>query len=84
MSDWSDEATDNPLRADDRNFYKVEKWSEGWREGRADAVRRQQSRQGERHICEGDQAPAADKVDHPAEDAGARAVAAQTCAGRLI
>ena len=22
---WSDEETDNPLRADDRNFYKVEK-----------------------------------------------------------
>ena len=26
-NDWSDEETDNPLRADDRNFYKVEKWS---------------------------------------------------------
>jgi hypothetical protein len=26
--DWSpDEETDNPLRADDRNFYKVEKWT---------------------------------------------------------
>jgi hypothetical protein len=27
MSDWSDEETDSPLRADDRNFYKVEKWT---------------------------------------------------------
>ena len=27
MSDWSDEETDNPLRADDRNFYKLEKWT---------------------------------------------------------
>jgi hypothetical protein len=27
MSYWSDEETDNPLLADDRNFYKVEKWS---------------------------------------------------------
>jgi hypothetical protein len=27
MSDWSDEETDNPLYADDRNFYKVEKWT---------------------------------------------------------
>jgi hypothetical protein len=27
VPDWSDEQTDNPLRADDRNFYKVEKWS---------------------------------------------------------
>jgi hypothetical protein len=25
--EWSDEETDNPLRADDRNFYKVEKWT---------------------------------------------------------
>ena len=25
--DWSDETTDNPLYADDRNFYKVEKWT---------------------------------------------------------
>jgi hypothetical protein len=24
---WSDEETDNPLYADDRNFYKVEKWT---------------------------------------------------------
>jgi hypothetical protein len=26
-SDWSAEETNNPLLADDRNFYKVEKWS---------------------------------------------------------
>jgi hypothetical protein len=26
-NDWSDEETDDPLRADDRNFYKVEKWT---------------------------------------------------------
>ena len=25
-NDWSDEQTDNPLYADDRNFYKVERW----------------------------------------------------------
>ena len=25
--DWSHEETDNPLYADDRNFYKVEKWT---------------------------------------------------------
>jgi hypothetical protein len=24
---WSDEETDNPLRADDCNFYKLEKWT---------------------------------------------------------
>ena len=27
MNDWSDEETDDPLYADQRNFYKVEKWS---------------------------------------------------------
>jgi hypothetical protein len=27
MSNPSDEETDNPLLADDRNYYKVEKWA---------------------------------------------------------
>src|SRR5262249_53381900 len=27
MSDWSNEETDGPLYADDRNFYKVELWT---------------------------------------------------------
>ena len=27
MTDWSQETTNNPLYADHRNFYKVEKWS---------------------------------------------------------
>jgi hypothetical protein len=27
MSNWSDEDTDDPLIADNRNFYKVEKWT---------------------------------------------------------
>src|SRR5215472_12963207 len=27
VNDWSDEQTDDPLYADDRNFYKVEKWT---------------------------------------------------------
>ena len=27
MSDWSDEETRDPLVADERNFYKVEKWT---------------------------------------------------------
>jgi hypothetical protein len=27
MSKWSDEETDDPLIADHRNFYKVEKWT---------------------------------------------------------
>jgi hypothetical protein len=27
MSDWSDEENSDPLYADERNFYKVEKWT---------------------------------------------------------
>jgi hypothetical protein len=27
MSDWSEEETDNAFVADERNFYKVEKWT---------------------------------------------------------
>ena len=27
MNEWSDEETDDPVYADRRNFYKVEKWS---------------------------------------------------------
>jgi hypothetical protein len=27
MNHWSDDETDNPLLADDRNYYKVEKWT---------------------------------------------------------
>ncbi len=27
LTDWADEETDDPLYADRRNFYKVEKWS---------------------------------------------------------
>jgi hypothetical protein len=26
-NEWSDQETDSPLLADDRNFYKVEKWA---------------------------------------------------------
>jgi hypothetical protein len=32
---WSDEQTDDPLYADERNFYKVEAWS---RDDRIDAL----------------------------------------------
>ena len=35
MTDWSHEETDNPLLADDRNYYKVEKWT---KEGRVERM----------------------------------------------
>jgi hypothetical protein len=34
MSDWSEEETDNAFVADERNFYKVEKWT---RDGNIDS-----------------------------------------------
>jgi hypothetical protein len=32
--DWSHEETDDPLYADQRNFYKVEKWSRDGQRGK--------------------------------------------------
>ena len=40
MADWSDEETDNPFYADDRNFYKLEKWT---RDGTKIGICRQRS-----------------------------------------
>ena len=34
MNDWSDEETNDPLVADVRNFYKVEKWTRDGEKGR--------------------------------------------------
>jgi hypothetical protein len=34
MGDLSDEETDNPVYADERDFYKVEKWTMDGFEGR--------------------------------------------------
>ena len=42
--DWSHEETDDPLYADRRNFYKVEKWSRDGRRVEEIAVRWEQSR----------------------------------------
>ena len=83
MTDWSDEETDNPLRADDRNFYKVEKWTkDGMKVDRMLYAGNNLDKAREIFV-KAIKHRAADKVDHPAEDAGARAVAARTCAGRL-
>jgi len=72
--EWSGEETGNPLRADDRNFYKVEKWTKDGT-NRAHALRRQQSRQGSRAVRRSSQASAKDQVDHPAADASTREMA---------
>jgi hypothetical protein len=54
--DSSDEETDNPLHADDRNFYKLEKWT---RDGaKVDRLLYAGNRRA--LVRGGDQAPAAD------------------------
>jgi len=50
MSNWSDEETDEPLIADHRNFYKVEKWSRRRPAGDWVAVRGQQLGQGQTRL----------------------------------
>ena len=62
--DWSYEETRDPLCADDRNFYEVEKWT---RDGtKVDSLLyRQQSRQGAGYLCSRDQASPTDQIGHP-------------------
>jgi hypothetical protein len=46
MNNLPDEGTNEPLLADDRNYYKVEKWTKDGAKVDRIALRRQQSRQG--------------------------------------
>ena len=66
MSDWSDEETNDPLVADLRNFYKVEKWT---RDGMPATVS-----PGPRRIRTGNQASSAYYIDAPTANKGARSV----------
>jgi hypothetical protein len=51
---------DDPLQADERNFYKVEKWTMDGSKGRLDDLCRQRPGQGAGDIRGHGQAPAAD------------------------
>ena len=75
MSGWSDEETDKPLLCGRSQLLQSREVDEGWREGRADAVRWQRSRKSRKHV-KAIKTSAADKVDNPAEDAGAGPMAA--------
>jgi hypothetical protein len=71
---WSDEETDEPLIADHRNFYKVEKWS---RDGErvTELLFAGSSLDKAKRVFELGQAPATYPHDHPAADACAAAMA---------
>jgi hypothetical protein len=72
-----DEETDNPLLADDRNYYKVEKVDAGRRENRSPAICRQQSGYSADDLCRRNQTPPAHQANHSAADARVAGVAAR-------
>jgi hypothetical protein len=75
VSDWSDEETDEPLLADHRNFYKVEKWSrDGQRVARLLFAGNSLDRARAIFQAEIRRRPR-DRYTHPATRAGARKVA---------
>jgi len=55
MADWAEEETDK-IYADDRNFYKLEKWTKDGSKIDSLSLRRQQSRKGAHPSREGHQA----------------------------
>ena len=75
LADWSYEETDNPLSADDRNFYKIEKWNkDGTKVDRMlyagnNSTRREYFREKRSSIG------AVDRPDHPPAERNVRAVA---------
>jgi hypothetical protein len=74
--DWSDEETFDPLKADDRNFYKLEKWTRDGQGSRPHALCRQQPQASARNLRQGCGAPADHKINHPTADARVARVAA--------
>jgi hypothetical protein len=69
MTNWSDEETDNPLLADDRNYYKVEKRTkDGSKVDRM--LYAGKPRKGEKHFRGGREAPATDQADNSATESG--------------
>jgi len=75
VSNRSNEETDEPLIANDRNYYKVEKVDQGRVQGRAHALRRQQPRQGTGGLRRGNLPSATYPADHSAAVACAGGVA---------
>ena len=74
---WSDEETEEPLIADHRNFYKVEKWTKDGQRVVEMLFAGSSLDKAGRSSTHG-QASAADQADNPAADARAGAVAGYT------
>ena len=83
MSKSSDEETDEPLIADHRNFYKVEKWTKDGSKVDHMLYAGSSLDKAAGGFCGGDLPSAADPADHPAADAGARAVAEPGFVGKV-
>jgi hypothetical protein len=79
----NDEETDDPLVADVRNFYKVEKWTnDGAKVDRL--VHAGTMSTSTRCFRQGHQTPAADQADNPATDTGVAGVAAHGRIGNAL
>jgi hypothetical protein len=72
MSWWSDEETGNPLRADDRNFYKVEKWTKDGTKIERLLYTGNNLDKAARRVRQGHKAPAGYQADDPTADASTR------------
>ena len=73
---WSHEETDNPLYADDRNFYKLEKWTKDGMQVDRLLYALAMIGQGQGVIYARRQASAARKINHPAAHARPSTMAA--------
>jgi hypothetical protein len=80
MTDWSDEETEDPLYADRRNFYKVQKWSRDGLRVESHALCWQQPRQSAPRLRANGQAAAA----HPPHDPPAHAGVGRVATGRNV
>jgi hypothetical protein len=71
VSDWSDEETEEPLIADHRNFYKVEKWSRDGQRVVEMVFAGSSLEKSPAHLRSHGQAPAAHQANQPAADSSA-------------
>jgi hypothetical protein len=81
VAEWSDEETDDPLIADHRNFYKVEKWTRDGMKVDSLLYAGNNLSKAQEIFANAIQAPAADQDNDQAANAHSATVAAAEMAG---